>query len=378
MSRWSRLSSIPVSVLGALVYGILAATAIALSLHIFPQHRPLLQLLQFTLALIGGGSAAWFLFLQIAVLRRFCLYCNLVHLLGVTAMALVLVESLHTRSMQTGQMLQTPASIAAGALALLILGQLILRSKMYAVRVVESPGKTMATKTGACNAVAVVCEVAPSNPTSNSSDRSFALTAAPVRHVSLLQGRIRLALDDWPLLGSCEAEHSMAVLFDYTCQTCRRTHQVLKDAVQSSGSSLAVLEIPIPQNPACNSAIKKLLPGRAYACQYARLALGLWQTRPDCYDAFADYMFSEKEPPPLGLAIAKAKELTGSSLDPHHPEEETERRIRQAIEIYRSLEIQKVPQILLPKSSITGEITSASELRLILSKEFHGMWGSDK
>jgi Flp pilus assembly protein TadD len=132
---------------------------------------------------------------------------------------------------------------------------------------------------------------------------------------------------------------------------------------------LGVILLPVPTNPACNPTVKKLFPGRGYACQYARLAIGVWQTRSDQFEAFDRYMFADADTPPLGLAIARAQELTGMRINPHQPDPEQDRVIQRAIEVYQSAELEQIPSLLFPQAKMSGEVKSLAEFQPILRQQ---------
>jgi uncharacterized membrane protein len=360
-SRWARWGPVPVSALGAGLYLLLGILAGLWTLEHSHQRQGLLPGLALALAFSAAGAGAWFILLQLAVIRRACLYCNLVHLLGWAALVVLLIAQNKAAGMQT----QGPLWAAAGALALLIVGQILLRPRSYAVQEVSSAGALDAGSDG--NHTAAVAEFAASAASADSSQ--VLVLPAVSREVSLLGGRVRLNTADWPLIGSTEAEHWIALLFDYTCPTCRRVHQIVNEAVESHRDRLGVMLLPVPTNPACNPTVKKLFPGRGYSCQYARLAIDVWQSRPDQFQAFDRYMFAEVEMPPLGLAIARAQELTGVRINPHQPDPQQDRVIQQAIEVYQSAELEQIPSLLFPQAKMSGEVKSLAELQPILKQQ---------
>jgi uncharacterized membrane protein len=334
-SRWSRCAGVPLAALGAFSY---LATAILCGSLLLGWAGGSVRQGLLGLAILLAGAAVWFSIVQVVIVRRFCLYCNLIHACGLIVLALVLID-LHRNNLSSSG-LGSSAAVAFGALLLLVGGQLLWPQKTYAL-------------------------VAASDyqPVESTVPRA---ETSPGRKVILLNGQIRLKDADWPLIGTGNAEQLIGLFFDYTCPTCRTVHANVVEVVRRHPSRLGVLILPIPQHPGCNERIKKVVHGHGYACQYARLAIALWQARPDLYQQFDDYLSAEAEIPPLGSAMRRAKELAGVDIDPHKPDEAADQVIRRAIDLYLTMPVKKVPTLLLPSASLVGRIDSASELEAVL------------
>jgi uncharacterized membrane protein len=360
-SRWARWGPIPVSIAGTVVYlsiGVLSGL-IALG---YPQNwlMPVPELV-LTLALAAAGAGIWFVLLQLTVIKRGCMYCNLVHLLGWIMLATLLIAD----KKASGITMQRPGSTAAVALTVLIIGQTFWRPRSYAIQEV-TPGTSSKMQKSENHFTA---EVEPTSPVQMADPSPVTATPTVSRMISLLGGRIHFNASDWPIVGSIEAEHLIALLFDYTCSTCRRLHQIVNEAVETPRGRLGVILLPVPMHPACNPTVTKQFPGRGYACQYSRLAIAVWQARPDQFEAFDRYMFSEVEPPPLGLAIARAEQLTGVRINPHQPDPGQDCVIRRAIKIYQAAELQQIPSLLFPRARMSGEVKSLLEFQVILKHQ---------
>jgi uncharacterized membrane protein len=360
-SRWARWGPVPISIVGAVLYLAWGALTGVIFLGRVQDRPGPLPEIALVLAFSAAGAGVWFLLLQLLVIRQGCLYCNLVHGLGWIGLVLLLAGEPESGLIRP----QRPACMAGCALAVLVAGQVLWRPRSYAIREVAPEDPTIAD--GNAN---------PPVPTARPSVSTEPADCGPVpprpnvsRPISFLGGRIRLDTSDWPIVGSVEAEHLLALLFDYTCPTCRRMHQLVNEAVTAQRGALAVLLLPVPLHPACNPTVKKLFPGRGYACQYARLSIGVWQARPDRFEAFDRYMFAEAEPPPLGIAIARAEELTGVRVNPHQPDPRQDCVVHRAIKAYQAAELQRTPSLLLPRAKMDGEVRSLPELQAILKHQ---------
>jgi len=188
------------------------------------------------------------------------------------------------------------------------------------------------------------------------------------RLVSLVSGAAQFNSDDFPRIGPDSPSKFIALILDYTCTGCRLLHSFVDRLVEES-DDLGALIIPFPKNPSCNPLISEVRPGRGQSCQYARLAIGVWRLRRDQYREFGRYLCSEVDVPPLGLAIEHAQKLTGVRIDPNEKTEASESVIERAGSLYRALNIEKVPILLLPASLVVGKIDQFLEFRSVVERE---------
>ncbi|MEO2044985.1 MAG: vitamin K epoxide reductase family protein, partial [Pirellulales bacterium] len=129
--KWSKWLGVPVSLLGATIYGLLFS--LATLMFLWGQLRKALWswLALTLLALFAAGAAAWFFVVQALVLKEFCPYCCLIHACGLVIGLLVLWKlprgGREQQQAQMGQMLGFWAGeddLSGGDVALLIgLGQ---------------------------------------------------------------------------------------------------------------------------------------------------------------------------------------------------------------------------------------------------------------
>jgi len=121
---------IPVAALAAGTYLLLALALLArhTGLHHLPS--PLLDQTIWILSLMTAGAAVWFLFLQLAVVRRWCLYCDAVHLSGLITFVLLVQFASDGRALRRAEALMgTPGVVAGVGLLLLVRGQTLWKSQ---------------------------------------------------------------------------------------------------------------------------------------------------------------------------------------------------------------------------------------------------------
>ena len=359
-SRWSQWLGIPVSYPAIGVYvAILAASAA--SRWSGDSAQGLAEIILLVCSLMAAGASLWFIFLQALVIGKFCLYCMLCHLCGLTMGGLVLWPVLRDVRQTTGRLAEAQlrpmprarsagslgaaglarslpwvaASAAVGVLAL-VLGQLAVRPQTFVISDMAGPPDRSAAV--AEPATAPTDDNAPSpndlvlavptargeTPGSASVPADPLAAAAPAsadgpevappvdngaKHrtisVSLAQGPVALDVYDHPLLGSPTAPHVAIQLFDYTCPQCRQVHQHFEQVRARYGNQLAILVLPVPLASQCNRHIPQTHSSHAYDCRYARLALAVWRLRPADFEPYHRWLMEGQQVPPFDAAARR-------------------------------------------------------------------------
>lgn len=287
-----------------------------------------------TLGWVALGAALWFAAVQGFVLRKYCPFCLATH--ACAALGSILLWRMAPPVTRR----RAPAAVAAGALTLLIGGQLWLPRG-----------------------------VSSSPPEAAANVRSRVLAPG---EISLADGRVRLKAEAYPAMsGSAAPSRVAAVMFDYTCAVCRADHARLTAALGREGSGLAMLFIPLPLDPACNPAIDRLRPEHANACRYARYALAVWKAAPEKFAGYdAWLMAGGAEPPAIAEAHRRAQTMVGAdAFERALASTGLDQALRKAGEIYQTLDAGEIPKLLLPHRVWTGSLGSPAQLEGILAPE---------
>jgi uncharacterized membrane protein len=367
-SRWGRWGSLPVAMPGVLLYALMFLAAVLTH----PVLRPLVPaksqvwLVTGLLATVLADTAAgaWFIALQAIVIRRFCRYCTMAHLLVFVLVGLLLFGKVVPLTH-----LATAGLIATALVALLIAGQVFIRPKIFEIT----------TPISESNLASCPSEVIASHTPISSRGSDSHLSALEIQHtpappvsqprkVVLAGGNFRASLEEWPLLGHPSAAHIFGLLFDYTCLTCREMHRVVAQAVREASPELAVLCIPVPQSPACNNMFRGF-GDRDNACTYTRIALCLNQAAPDQYSSYVNWLMEPAQIPPAQKAFCHALEVAPAMKKLWPPGPRIDIQIRAAIAAYTAAKVKQVPTLLLPRTAITGLVPTAKQLLQILKHE---------
>ena len=273
-SRWAQVLGIPVTGFGGLVY-------LALLVSLTAKGRrglvPCLGLI--------AGAAAWFVFVQAALLGRFCPWCMTAHGIGITLALLGMWRcALEGGTLPVLKTLGGIAAAAALGIGLLqVIGPLPVTHRLGEVHgAAVSPATAIhARGTG--------------------------------RKVAFDGGRKAYDLSVLPCLGRADAKRVMVEYFDYSCAACRTMRGYLDALVAKHPAEIGVVLLPVPLEHSCNHALAAGETEHPGACELARLALACWRTNRERFPEFHDFLLAGASP---GAARAKALEfIAPAALD---------------------------------------------------------------
>ena len=293
-SRWSTVGGVlPVSGLAAGAYlAILSA-----SLFIGPATAAPVRRLAWRamLVLLGAaaGGAVWFTILQEWVIGALCPYCMTTHITGVLLAALVVWRAPMQSDDDSTEVARTeraPNATTASAPRRVI-------GRLPAVGVALA-GVALAGILAACQA---------------------AFTPKADYRGGESQGNLpAINPRSVPLLGSPDAPHVVALLFDYECPHCQELHFMLDEVIRRYGGKLAFALCPTPLNTNCNPYVPRNVDEFADSCELAKIGLAVWVAKREAFPVFNRWMFSFEsgdrwQPRSPDDAKAKAVEMVGQA-----------------------------------------------------------------
>ncbi len=271
-SRWSLLFGIiPVSGLALCLYSILLASLLLVdSKGTDESLRKLLRSIILTAAAAILGSAVWFIIAQKTLIHAFCPYCMTTHLIGLLFASSVIAHEI--RSRDEGRGAHRLVCIAAGLCAAALLA---------GVQLLTTPRTAY--------------------------DDGVAVEELPLPDPHTL-----------PVIGSPDAEHCVALLYDYRCAHCRRVHGMLPELVAKFGGRVAFVLCPTPLSRECNPYVPDGVDLFRGSCTLARTALALWRCDADAFRAYDLWLWGEGSPGQWKArsaedAVSKATELVGGA-----------------------------------------------------------------
>ncbi len=420
-SRWSSWLGIPVGALACGVYaGILMATFF-LQPTATPRQRRAAWWALVVLAVMILGSVAWFMTLQLWVIQATCPYCLAAHAIGAVTALMVLAQAPIAATHPTTPTPRHPVRIAplgAAGLAMIGLvgvgaiaaGQLLVPpppppgfTQQIRESQITTPNQLPATQPpaaekpqGTPNPV-----VAPQPPEASVTTRAQPgppaapaiipdgsaqasnphtdpippstqpETATPTtRQLSILDGKVTLRPHKLPMRGSPDAKVILVYLFDYTCPHCRKMHRYYEQALTRYGDQLAMIMMPVPLNPRCNPMMKHDKAMHRWACEYARLALGVWRTDPNAFAGFDTWLSKPYRPPPIESARQFAQDLVGAkALQAALADPWVKKQIARDIEIYRTAGSGYLPKTVAGNLVLTGSAQSVQQVYDVFEKK---------
>jgi len=378
-SQWSKWLGLPVSLAAALVYALMLVALAFTGPSTSAPRRRLAWNAMLALAAAAAGSAVWFIALQFLVLDGLCVYCLSAHACSLVVAAMAIA----VQPLPLNKALQGAAVGFAGVIVLVVV-QLAVKPQAQGYEV----ERFVNTDGGETVVLALDHRdrdpVEPKSPEKTQDDDKPAdqqhagiktPTRPPVktgRKIAVLDGRAELNIDDYPIIGSPEAEHILVDLFDYTCHHCRTMHHHLDAALERYGDNIGIVLVMVPMNRGCNSIIRgPTHPDHRDACKLARLALAVWRTAPQQFPEFHHWLIEpDKKSRSAKEARARAIALVGeAALNDELAGWRIDEQLQLNSNLYGLAGAGKIPKLLFFQTVVRGEMETAGELFDLMEKE---------
>lgn len=319
-SRWAYWLGLPVSALGFLIYLTLFLGTFRLGSKVGAQSQRHVWVLLVPAAILAVGAALWFAGLQILVIKHVCPFCMTAHGSALVAAGLLLLNAPFRSApekpwQQEKQVYVAPALakrlVLAGVagLAVMTAGQFLHVKKSYLEQGLVGGARIESGTNGQAAASTSASQAGSLDPSKSQASTSG---SAP-RFLQLHEGKIKINLDEVPVLGNRHATNIMIELHDYTCHGCQTMHGPLKTVRERYSNELAIVSLPMPLDGLCNPLVKQTRPAHSNACEFARISLAVWRSNPESMEAFNDWVFGPPSPPPVLEAYTFARQLVGAT-----------------------------------------------------------------
>lgn len=307
-----------------------------------------------TIAVLTGGTAIWFIGLQLVSLKAICWYCLALHSCGLY-LACFIAWRLPQEIIAEGASLSgmvSGAVVGAIGVAALVVGQLVYVPDMQIVRTTHAPSEIVL------------------KPATRSADHPW-----PHRRLRLLDGTSSFDIYDFPVIGDRDASMPLVEVFDYTCSNCRELYKMFEGIRGSYGDDLTFVIVPIAINANCNEFVKTTADEHASACDLARLAIAVWQSKPEAFETFHHWMMQGSSPPTPKAAETEAARLVGSeALAAALSSESVNKQLEENSRIYAMARDDArgdttIPKLLFEHAVANGLPSTESRLRHFLESE---------
>lgn len=332
-TRWSQWFGLPVSLAGGLVYVAIALIVFKLSNESSAtQWRRLVFL-----SVLAAASGLWFISLQLFVIKDICKYCDAVHSCGIAIAVLALLNAPVEEKPQTPKEAKRRGDVFTASDT--------IRWSLFGLVgvVVLACGQLLSSYTP---------PVQP--PPVTQAPPSTTLTG---REVTLAGGKFKMKLGEFPLFGSPNAQRVIVMIFDYTCPACRHLHPQLFGAFKPHEDRAAIVMIPSPLDAQCNPGVTETAYVHQNACNYAKIGLAVWNTNPQAYASFDQFMFAGDFPPAIQDAQSYAEHLVGKNvLDTALASPRYDQLLGFGVQLFYSpiLDRKVLPTLLTPEGVLSG------------------------
>jgi len=335
-SRWSKVLGLPIALPAVGVYAAMLMLLLLPSQAVTNGRTRQRDGLLVLLAAMAVGGALWFAGLQIFALGAICRFCMTVHVTGGLAGAIILFRAVAARAASDTDGYARWGALGFAAVALMIALQIGFPSPT--ARVVHDD--TLAASRD---------------------------DAVGEYRIEIGDGEIRLQPAGLPMLGPIDADHLYLLLYDYTCPHCRKMHGFLTQARQRYGRQLGIVMLPVPLSADCNPTVERTEPIHQQACDYAALALAVWQADATKFEAFDHWLAQGQAFPTLDQAGEHARRLVGAealtqAFNSHWPREQIARNVKLYKKLYDAMGTGGLPMLLSGGVLIAGRSNDAQEL----------------
>ncbi len=240
-SDWSKIFGlIPVSAIALSAYLVILICVICVNRFEDGAFRELIWCLMILLSAAIIGSALWFTYIQIFILKAFCPYCMSAHAAGCIMAVLILAKARKIKKKWIPFIL---GMAAAGLMA----GIQLISIEDYRY------------------------------------DDGVAVSALPA-----------INLDKTPVIGESNAEKTIILLYDYQCSHCREIHEILPEVASEMKISFALC--PTPLSFVCNPFVPLGDVDRFRgSCELSRLAIALYSIDQKAFKQFDKWLFSSEQ-----------------------------------------------------------------------------------
>ncbi len=310
-SRWAKLGPMPVALPAVGLYLALLIGLVSIRAGARRRTRRWAWRVMVTGAAAAGGAALWFIGLQLIWLQAICPFCMAVHVAALMLAGLVLLFApIGGRAQggdgdEAGEALLSPQGVT-DCLLIALVGVAALIGGQYAF-----PGKT--------------------------------------HKITLFEAAVVIDPQQYPLVGDPRSGRTVVNVYNYHCAHCRAMHEYLKDARRAFDGELAVVYMPtafIGQDPS-----------------QARLAVAVFLTRPEAFEAFDDWLMSGDQPRGTGQSQARAAQLLGEDvLEEALADPRVDRIINDGYTVYKRSGAEALPVLIIGGKVLSGRTASAQVL----------------
>lgn len=338
-SKWSKVFGLPIALVGSVSY----AFVLWHVKRVRQREQDLRTMFVLILMWLIPFAAFWFFYVQAVLLKAFCPFCCLTHILATSSIVVLWIQRSRRKEKlsNTTSFKFTPLTpFVAAALFIVLVVVQRFDEEPEGIEITEV-SKTLIQET------------------------SEAKSNQGPRLLSLHDGGFEFDLKDTPLAGEPSAEHAMVVISDYSCGHCRKLMGALKPVQEAYGDNrLAVVHLPGFKN-------QKSL-------ELAKIILPLWKGRPKLYKALNEELYFGKLPATKEKVLEKIYQQMGgegpylAAIAPHQQwtQDLIQRSSRLFHENAKITGRKVIPQLMVGDEVVVGFSSAPERYYQLVSKHF--------
>jgi hypothetical protein len=173
-------------------------------------------------------------------------------------------------------------------------------------------------------------------------------------------------------MGNVNSTNFVVVLFDYTCESCRELHRFLMQVSEVTKDKLAIVNLPVPLAPECNRSIKLPMAEHTNACEYAKVALGIWRVAPNKFQEFDHWLFKPGPLPSIEEVKEFATQLVGAdSLKLALEDGWVDGQVRRNVDVFVASVVQgnnSLPQVISGNKVASGIFRGTNDVYILIDQ----------
>ncbi len=269
-SRYATWMGIPLAGAGLGTYGLLLMTTAAIALAGSRKTRHTLWAVALTLATLGTLSGLWLLVVQIMIIERICILCDITHACGLVSLILLTAFRPATLPLRFGM---GAGGIALTGTLVLVVGQLIYRPNVKPTQVlVDKPATTQPVVDASLGANPAAAAGADAQAAATQSANLYQIKDAAGTVVATLD------LDDEIVWGDRSAEQTLLEFMEYGCPECSKQSGHFEQILAENPGWFRLVILLTPPGKKCNPHTSREKPN---VCEIAEAALAVHKHAPE-------------------------------------------------------------------------------------------------
>jgi len=375
-SKYSEWLGISLASAGFANYALLVLACAALGIAVLRADRVLIAgtwLVAWSLSLLGTLAGLWLILVQIFLIHKFCLLCDLTHACGFASFVLLSLARPAEVAALSKRIVGGFALATVLATVALMVGQIVYEPKVKPRRIVVTGSQPLQHIETYASAPASQCAPASqltSQPAPAGALQVPALSASDYYKILDAVGRLVATIDlnQEIVLGDRKVERTVIEFMDFGCGQCKRMFTMLEQVLKEYPDWFRVVVMFYPGNRECNPFTRRT---KRHVCEIAKAALAIHKHRPDLYLKAHRTFFRLQGMMTGGMAWQIVKNLAGiddNTLNQWRADTLLATKIRRHCAIAKTLGVHGLPGLYASGKMVSGTPPTVERLKELLTE----------